>query len=224
MLSIIIPVLNEEKTIGSVIENVKSSISGDNYEIIVVDGGSNDNTVSIAKSSCDQLITSSAGRGVQLNYGARASQGDTLLFVHADTILPVEFDKMITNAISTSGKSWGRFDIKLSGKKYIFRIVESLVNLRSRITSISTGDQCLFMTRALFENVNGYKDIPLMEDIDISKRLKKISIPVCLPHKVITSSRRWEEKGIIRTILLMWWLRFMFFAGVSPDNLKRLYQ
>jgi len=224
MLSIIIPTLNEENNIARVINDIKSSIQLENYEIIICDGGSSDKTTFIAESLCDQVVISPAGRGGQLNHGAKNAHGDILLFLHADTSLPIHFDKMITNAIATNpGKSWGRFDLRLSGEKVIFRIVERLINIRSRITFISTGDQCLFMTREIFENVNGFKHIPLMEDVDISKRLKNVCPPICIACPVVSSSRRWEEKGILRTILLMWWLRLLFYMGISPETLKRLY-
>jgi rSAM/selenodomain-associated transferase 2 len=222
MLSIIIPTLNEQDTISSVIDHIQSVISKTEYEIIVVDAGSHDATCRIAESIADQLILSPAGRGLQMNRGAKMSNGDILLFLHADTILPVNFDQHIIHCLK-DGKKWGRFKVKLSGQLFIFRFIEFMMNIRSRLTSVCTGDQAIFVTRDLFETSGGFQNISLMEDIEISKRLRGHGRPAIINQPVITSSRRWEENGILRTILLMWWLRFLYFIGVSPDTLCRKY-
>lgn len=199
--------------------------SDDNdYEIIITDGGSEDGTITIAEEICDHIVTSPPGRGHQLNTGADKAKGDLLLFLHADTILPDNFDNLISGNLDESKQfSWGFFKVQLSGKNTIFRLIETLINIRSGLTAVSTGDQCLFMTKKMFDRVNGFSQIAIMEDVDISKRLKAICKPIIISSPVITSSRRWEENGILKTILLMWVLRFLFFIGVSPNTLKSYY-
>ena len=225
MLSIIIPTYNEENNIESTINSIKQFSGNAQFEIIIADGGSTDNTIDLARFHECQVIDSKKGRGAQLNVGARAATGNLLLFLHADTILPNDFITHINNSLyneNTTG-SWGRFDVKLSGKHFLFRIIEKMISLRSRFTGIATGDQAIFVDRETFFTIGGYKNIPLMEDIELSKRLKRLSSPVCLKQYVITSSRRWEDNGIIRTVLLMWLLRFLYLLGVSPNFLKRFY-
>jgi len=225
MLSIIIPTLNEEENIEALLQHVQSTAQTRDYEIIVVDGGSHDNTLSIAQSHCDDVLTAKSGRGTQLNAGVERSTGDVFLFLHADTQLPNHFDAMIFERIAKNPmKGWGFFSIKLSGQRLIFQVIAKLINVRSKFTSIATGDQCLFVTRNAFHQINGYKSIPLMEDVDFTKRLKKYGTPIFIKESVVTSSRRWEEKGVVRTILLMWWLRLLFFIGVSPEKLSGLYR
>ena len=224
MISIIIPTFNEDQTISNTIQHINYSSKTTDFEIIVVDGGSTDNTVSIAEKSNCKIFTTLPGRGTQLNKGASVATGDILLFLHADTFLPRDFDEAIFSALpQQSIIGWGRFDVELSGKQYIFRLIEKLISFRSRITGIATGDQAIFVSNTLFKRVSGYQNIPLMEDVDMSKRLNRIIKPKCLKNKVVTSSRRWEKKGIIRTIFLMWMLRFLYFIGVNPITLKKLY-
>lgn len=196
--------------------------SNENYEIIIADGGSNDQTTKLARALGCKVIYSKKGRGNQLNAGAGAAQGQTLLFLHADTLLPANYISIINKAMDNQYK-WGRFDVRLSGKHFLFRIIERLMSLRSRITGIATGDQAIFVDKTVFNSISGFKNIPLMEDIDITRRLRKISKPACLVEHVVTSSRRWEEKGILKTILLMWALRFLYFVGVRPVVLQKLY-
>lgn len=227
MISIIIPTLNEAQHITDIIRNIKTAAQSDDYELIVSDGESLDNTITTAKSICDKVVAvaSEPGRGNQLNEGAMRASGDIFLFVHADTLLPVNFDVLITDIMDNKGPdSWGFFNVKLSGSNKAFRVIEKFINIRSRLTSISTGDQCLFLTKDVFKKISGFKKLPIMEDVDISKRLKFICNPVIIPTPVVTSSRRWEQYGIIRTVLLMWVLRFMFFIGVNPDTLKSYYK
>jgi rSAM/selenodomain-associated transferase 2 len=226
MISIIIPTLNESAELKTTITHIHKNAHTTDYEIIIADGGSKDDTVSIAKKHYCKIIPSSKGRGLQLNNGAKHAKGDILLFLHADTLLPKDFDQYIDEQfkISPSKHAWGRFSVKLTGNHAFFRVIERMITLRSKVTGIATGDQAIFVKKDVFDIINGYENIPLMEDVEICKRLKKISFPVCLEQKVLTSSRRWEENGIIKTILLMWMLRLSFYIGISPNALVRLYK
>lgn len=158
-----------------------------------------------------------------MNAGAAIASGDVLCFLHADTQLPEQALADINNAIQSGGR-WGRFDIRLSGGHWMFRIIERLINWRSAITGIATGDQGIFVRRSLFQSLNGYADIPLMEDVELSRRLRRLARPALIHRPLITSSRRWEENGIIRTIFLMWGLRLAYFVGVPPHVLAKLYR
>lgn len=221
MISIIIPTLNEAKSIEVTLYNLRR-ISTAAVEIILVDGGSADETLHLASPYVDKcLLAETAGRARQMNAGAKTAKGDVLLFLHADTCLPESYEKYLGKMTKTD---WGRFDVQLSGRQPILRVVEFMINLRSRLTSIATGDQAMFISKSLFTSVGGYDQVPLMEDILISKKLKKIKKPVLLKEKVMTSSRRWEEKGILKTILLMWRLRLQLFLGWSPESLASEYQ
>lgn len=219
-ISIIIPVLNEETNLARLGEHLRTIVQ--QHEIIIVDGGSRDNTLHIAYQFTDAVIVSSPGRALQMNSGAEIASGEVLLFLHADTFLPDDALAVIA-ALSVEKNVWGRFDVRLSSKRFVFRLIETLMNLRSCMTSIATGDQAMFIEKNLFQRVGGFPEIALMEDIEISRRLKKIVKPVCLKHKVITSSRRWENNGVVATVLLMWKLRLYYFFGMSPEKLKQLY-
>lgn len=192
------------------------------HEVIIVDGGSVDNTLAIAYEITDMVVISKAGRALQMNSGADIASGGVLLFLHADTLLPDNALQIIVDSMQEEN-CWGRFDVRLSSNKTIYRLIERLMNLRSCLTSIATGDQAIFIEKNLFNRVAGFAEIALMEDVEISKRLKKISKPVCIKQKVTTSSRRWETNGVAATVLLMWKLRLYYFFGVSPDRLKQLY-
>lgn len=218
--SIIIPTLNEEQSIVSCLITLQPLRA--NCELIVVDGGSKDQTTKVAKPLTDKLISSEKGRAIQMNAGAESAKGDVLIFLHADTFLPDDACNWIALAIS-KGRQWGRFDVKLSGNHPLLKIVALLMNWRSRLTGIATGDQVIFVTKPLFESVGQYPVIPIMEDIALSKKLKKISPPACLKAKVISSGRRWEQFGMFRTILLMWSLRLRYFLGADPQALTVLY-
>ena len=220
-ISIIIPVLNEETGLSRISGHLQS-IRQQGHEVIVVDGGSVDNTLAIAQEVTDSVITSKAGRALQMNSGASIASGDVLLFLHADTFLPDDTVQLISE-LSKRKNYWGRFDVRLSSRKFIYRLIESLMNLRSCITSIATGDQAIFIEKKLFDRVQGFPEIALMEDVEISRRLKKISRAVCMKQKVVTSSRRWETNGVVATVLLMWKLRLYYFFGVSPEKLNQLY-
>lgn len=222
-LSIIIPTLNEAAIIrGSLMALSKLRAAG--HEVIVADGGSQDHTLELAQPLADRIIQCPAGRAGQMNASAKAAHGDVLVFLHADTLLPLNADSLIINGLKQSGNGWGRFDVRLAGRRPMLRIIELMMNWRSRLTSIATGDQCLFIRRALFDTIGGYPDIALMEDIAISKLLKRHGQPLCIRQKVITSSRRWEQRGMLRTILLMWRLRLGYALGVDPQRLARIWR
>lgn len=191
-------------------------------ELIVVDGGSMDNTKSLAKPLADKVIPSGKGRAIQMNVGAENAVGNILIFLHADTFLPQDALMHINNAINNNGQ-WGRFDVKLSGCHPMLKMIAWFMNWRSRLTAIATGDQVIFVKKKLFESVGHYPVIPLMEDIALCKKLKKISPPACLTAKVTSSGRRWERFGVFRTILLMWRLRLGYFLGEDPQTLAFLY-
>lgn len=193
------------------------------HEIIIVDGGSSDKTISICKNYTDNIFVATKGRSYQMNYGAAKASNGILIFLHADTILPENPTRLITNSFCASKKEWGHFKVRLSGDKLILRIIEFFMNSRSCITGIVTGDQTIFIRKTLFDRINGFKNIPLMEDIEISKSLKKHSKPICIKSSVITSSRRWETNGYLKTIVLMWKLRLLYFFGVSADKLVKRY-
>lgn len=222
-ISIIIPVLNEDKVIPETVLTLQS-LRKAGHELIVVDGGSTDASATLCRPFADRVIAAPRGRSRQLNAGAQAARGSLLLFLHADTLLPERPDQLILGGMEEHEKNWGRFDVRLSGKHPLLRIVEKLMNWRSRISGIATGDQAIFVRREIFEAIGGFPDIELMEDIVLSKSLKKYGSPLCLRQQVITSSRRWEKKGILRTIILMWYLRLAYFLGADPRRLAQLYQ
>ena len=220
-LSIIIPALNEADNILHTLESLQN-LRKTGHEVILVDGGSKDATCFIAKPKVDHLISCEPGRARQMNAGAKLATGKTFIFLHSDTQLPANLNEIFMHIQKQT--YWGRFDICFSGELTIFRLIEYLINIRSRFTGIATGDQAIFMTRELFQLIGGFPDIPLMEDVAVSKRLKNIIRPVCLPEKVVTSSRRWEKNGILKTIILMWKLRFKYALGISPDVLAKQYE
>ena len=222
-ISVIIPALNEVEHIKQSLQSVQS-LRKKGHEVIVVDGGSNDETYSIASDMADQIITFSPGRAIQMNAGAKKATGDIFIFLHADTILPDSAEQQILSGVADKHYFWGRFNVRLSGKHCLFRVIEFCMNLRTRFTGIVTGDHALCVSKQLFKKVNGFPEIKLMEEIVISRKLKKIVPPVCLHGTVLTSSRRWEKHGIIKTVLQMWWLRFIFIFGVDPLTLARKYE
>jgi rSAM/selenodomain-associated transferase 2 len=220
-LSVVIPALNEAGGIPATLSALRP-LRAAGQEIIVVDGGSSDATAALAEQAGARVIRGPRGRARQMNAGAGVARGDVLWFLHADTLAPAGAMEAIVRALETS--PWGRFDVRLSGGHPLLRWVEAMMNHRSRLTGIATGDQGLFMRRELFEQVGGFPDLPLMEDIAISKRLKRIAPPACLSERLLTSSRRWEQRGVSRTIVLMWWLRLAYFLGVSPRRLAEWYR
>jgi len=220
-LSIIIPALNEAGCIRELLRQLQA-LRAQGHEVIVVDGGSCDATVALAQPLVDQLLPAPAGRALQMNIGAQAARGRVLWFVHADTRVPDKAAPVIIESVAHAA-GWGRFDVRLSGDRLLLRLVERMMNWRSRFTGIATGDQGIFVTRELFERVGGFAALPLMEDIDLSRRLKHQQRPLCLRDTLTSSSRRWEQKGIVRTIALMWVLRLAYFLGVPPARLAMHY-
>ncbi|MGH8659327.1 MAG: TIGR04283 family arsenosugar biosynthesis glycosyltransferase [Gammaproteobacteria bacterium] len=221
-VSVIIPAYNEADSIAATLR-VLAPIRAQGHEVILADGRSSDQTAGIVRGHIDRLVSSERGRAKQMNAGAAAACGDIFLFLHADTRPPQGALDHVIVGLRETGLVWGRFDIRLSGGIRLLRVVETLSNLRSRWTGIATGDQALFVHRIAFEAVGGFAEVPLMEDIIISRRLKRLSRPLCLKERVVTSSRRWEENGIMRTILRMWVLRLAFALGVNPSLLARHY-
>jgi rSAM/selenodomain-associated transferase 2 len=221
-LSIIIPTLNEADGIVDAL-NALSQLRADGAEVIVADGGSQDRTAELARSRCDKLVEAPRGRGAQMNAGAQVATGGVFLFLHADTRLPEEADRLVREGLATSRRAWGRFDAKIVGRSALLPVVASLMNWRSRLTGIATGDQATFTDRRAFAKVGGFPDVPLMEDIILSQRLRQISSPLCLAARVTTSGRRWDERGALRTMLLMWRLRAAHFLGADPHALARAY-
>ncbi|MBC8007970.1 MAG: TIGR04283 family arsenosugar biosynthesis glycosyltransferase [Prolixibacteraceae bacterium] len=221
-LSIVVPTLNEAPGIVSFLQPLQP-LRARGVEIILVDGGSGDGTEAAANPLVDRIISSRRGRAVQMNTGAAGSSGDVLLFLHADCTLPEQADRSILDGLASSRRRWGRFDIRLSGAPILLRIIERAMNLRSRLTGICTGDQGLFVERMLFEKSGGFPEIELMEDVALSRILRRSGRPLCLPVTLVTSSRRWEKNGIWRTIVLMWRLRLVYFLGTEPRRLAELY-
>jgi rSAM/selenodomain-associated transferase 2 len=220
-LSIVIPALDEAAHIGDTLGPLQD-LRPRGHEIILVDGGSRDDTVGLATPLVDRCMMAPRGRAHQMNAGAAAASGDILWFLHADTRAPPDAAQCILNACS-HGDGWGRFDVRLSGRQPLLRLVERLMNLRSRMTGIATGDQGMFVTRQLFNRVGGFPDLPLMEDIELSKRLCGSHRPILLRRQVLVSSRRWESRGIVRTIALMWYLRLAYALGVPAERLAVRY-
>jgi rSAM/selenodomain-associated transferase 2 len=221
-LSIIMPVLDEGEGIAVTLDAL-GDMRALGAEVIVVDGGSRDATIQRARLRTDRVISAPRGRALQMNAGAAKATGDVLLFLHADTRLPRHADHVVLTGLERSGRAWGRFDVKVEGRSPLLLLVGWLMGLRSRLTGIATGDQAIFVRRDAFQAVGGFAEIPLMEDVALCKRLKRVSRPLCLSERVITSGRRWEKNGVLNTIVLMWRLRLAYFFGADPNELARQY-
>ena len=231
-VSIIIPVLNEADNLPLLFDNI-NRLSPVPQQVILVDGGSTDNSVVLAKQAIESLkidsnllvdwqnVASVAGRAQQMNTGAALATGEVLLFLHADTRLPVDAIDSVSDAMKLA--EWGRFDVQIDSCQPTLRLVSQMINWRSRLSGIATGDQAIFISQSLFERIGNYPNQALMEDIELCKQLKGIAKPACLKSKVITSARRWQQHGTWRTIILMWHLRFDYWRGVSADNIKARY-
>ena len=222
-LSVIVPVLNEAPAVTTLLADLRAALDpGD--EIVVVDGGSTDGTPALAASGADRVLASRPGRSAQMNAGATAANGEWLWFVHADTRVPTTARQAIAAAVA-AGHAWGRFDIRLSGRHPLLRVIETMMNIRSRLAGTATGDQGIFVTRDAFGRVGGFPSIPLMEDITMSSRLKRVGPPACIRRpRLVTSSRRWEQRGIVRTVLLMWRLRLAYALGTPAERLAPRYR
>ena len=219
-LSIIIPTLNEAAEIETRLAAL-APLRQQGVQIIIADGGSSDATVTLAAPFADLMIDAPRGRAAQMNAGALHASAPALLFLHADTVLPKHADNLIHQALQHS--AWGRFDITLSGTHPMLRVIAMMMNWRSRLTGIATGDQAIFVRRNVFDQLHGFAPIALMEDIELCHRLKKISRPACLSQRVVSSGRRWQKHGVWRTIWLMWRLRLAYFFGADPRELAVRY-
>ncbi|MCT0198650.1 TIGR04283 family arsenosugar biosynthesis glycosyltransferase [Synechococcus sp. CS-1325] len=221
-MSVIIPVLDEAGEIGLLLPHWRA-LREAGAELVVVDGGSADATVSLIERGGFAVLTAPRGRARQMNAGAASARGGLLIFLHADTRLPAAGLDLVRQALRGC-HGWGRFDLELDGGGWRLRLVAALINVRSRLSGIATGDQAIFISRQCFEAIGGFPDQPLMEDIELSARLRRRSSPVCLRAKVVTSSRRWRRHGITRTIVTMWWLRLAYACGVPSSMLARFYR
>ena len=219
--SVIIPTLNEVDYVAPTLERLQAARAR-GHEVILVDGGSSDDTCGVAAGMVDQVLECAPGRAGQMNHGACNAHGDIFIFLHADTWLHNEFDRILDER-GLSEHTWGHFHVRLSGSHIMFRCIERFMNLRVRLTGIVTGDHTIFTGRQLFRQMNGYADIPLMEDVELTRRLNKISPPIRISQTVTSSSRRWEKHGIARTVLLSWALRSCYALGFDPRDLVKQY-
>jgi len=229
-LAIIVPVLDEAALIGPALQRL-APLRSRGARVIVADGGSRDDTVQRATPLADRVLAAPRGRSLQMNAGARAPESadcDVLLFLHADTELPPDADRAIFRALGNSDRVWGRFDVMIQAERpahrAALRLVATLMNFRSRITGIATGDQAIFVERGTFVALDGFAPLPLMEDIEFSRRARRLCRPIALEEKVRTSGRRWEHNGMVRTIMLMWRLRAAYYFGADPERLAQRYR
>jgi rSAM/selenodomain-associated transferase 2 len=221
-VSVVVPVLDEAQGLAASLAGLQA-LRGAGAEVIVVDGGSRDATREIAAPLADRLIDAPRGRASQMNAGARAARGAVIVFLHADTAVPPGAIEGLAARLERSGRSWGRFDVSIAGADPLLALVAILMNARSRLTGVATGDQAIFVRRDAFERAGGFPGIPVMEDVALSKILKRESPPLCLRERVVTSGRRWEKHGTLRTIFLMWRLRLAYALGADPRRLARRY-
>lgn len=222
-LSIIVPALNEAARVEATLASL-APMRARGHEVIVVDGGSSDATRSLAAPLADRVLPAPRGRASQMNAGAALARGDVHLFLHADSRLPESADRLVAEALESSGRAWGRFDVAIEGTHPMLPVIAWFMNARSRLTGIATGDQSMFVRRDAFARVGGFPALALMEDVALSKRLKTVSRPACVRARTLTSGRRWEANGVFRTMVLMWRLRLAFFFGASSERLARIYE
>ena len=220
-LAIVVPMLDEAATLPALLVHL-AGWRARGCEVVLVDGGSRDDSVAMARAAGLRVVVAERGRARQMNAGAQACGGALLLFLHADTRLPEAADAMVRAALAV--QAWGRFDVRIDGRPLMLRVVAALMNLRSRLSGIATGDQAIFVRREVFEALGGFPDQPLMEDIELSCRLLRVSRPACLRARVRTSGRRWEQRGVWRTIALMWRLRWAYWRGVPAERLAEAYR
>ena len=223
-ISVIVPALDEAAEIGATLASLRP-LRARGHEVVVVDGGSTDGTPEIAAPLADRVVKAEPGRASQQNAGAEAARGGVLLFLHADTRLPEGADALVLGGLARSGRGWGRFDVRLApGRHPLLKVIAFNQGLRSRLSGIATGDQAIFVCRDWFRRAGGFPLIPLMEDVALSRALKRLGPPLCLREKVTTSSRRWERRGVVRTMVLMWRLRFEYWRGADPAVLAERYR
>jgi rSAM/selenodomain-associated transferase 2 len=221
-LSIIVPTLDEAGFIAATLDTL-APLRSRGHEVIVADGGSSDGTLSLCQGRADVAFVAARGRARQMNAGAARAHGEVLMFLHADTLLPAQADELVARALA-AGALWGRFDVCITGRSPMLPVIAALMNRRSCWTGIATGDQAIFLRRSLFEQIGGFADLALMEDVDLSRRLRARGAPACLHAHAITSGRRWESRGVWRTIWLMWRLRWRYWRGVPADELAKAYR
>lgn len=221
-ISIIIPVLNDADALANLLPRLQYHRQ-QGHEVLIVDGGSSDASMTVARSQADRILMTGTGRGRQMNLGAENARHEILLFLHADTGFPDDGLSQIQAALADSECHWGHFNVDLDRQGFPYGLIATLMNIRSRLTGVATGDQGIFVRRRVFHDAGCFKAIPLMEDIALSKALRKIAWPRSLPGKLLTSSRRWEREGVIKTILLMWFLRLAYVVGINTDTLARIY-
>ena len=221
-LSVIVPALNEAAAITATLQALQP-LRGNGHEVIVVDGGSNDLTVELSRRLADRVIDAGAGRATQMRAGAAVATGSVLWFLHADTIAPPNADRLIVQVLQHTRAGWGRFDVRFSQTRLLLRCVAWMMNQRSRLSGIATGDQGVFVTRQAYDRAGGFPEIPLMEDIALSRELRRHGSPGRIRQPLVSSPRRWLAHGVLRTILRMWTLRLAYFLGVSPERLAAYY-
>ena len=224
LVSIIVPIYNEVATLPGFLEHLKALRAADptSLELVLVDGGSSDASVQIIEDAGLACRHTDRGRAVQMNDGAQAAAGDVLLFLHADTRISSTAIARARQA-TDEGAIGGFFRVCLRSPRPLLRFVGKMISWRSRLSGVASGDQAIFVTRSAFDQAGGYAPLPLFEDVDLSRRLKRLGPFLAMDTSVITSARRWENGGAIRTILRMWALRVLYYCGVSPDRLERYY-
>ncbi len=221
-ITIIIPVLNDVEALKTLLPTLQV-FRQQGHEVLLIDGGSADASVSYSRALVDRILMTGTGRGRQMNLGAENARHNILWFLHADSRVPDDAPEIIVRALSDKDKHWGRFDVRFDQSGIAYRIIAAMMNLRSRLSGVATGDQGIFARHDSFHGVRGFRPIPLMEDVALSKSLRKLSWPVCLRSKLQTSARRWHSQGVMKTVLLMWGLRLGFFLGVNPERLAAIY-